>query len=88
MNIDPMDARFMTIAEIAKELGVSTDELKAALPALTEEGFPPPDPLFANRRYWPKVKVFFDWRYHLADDEMLSVNRSLEVRKGPGGRIW
>ncbi|GEM_PF-3165163 len=87
MNIDPMDARFMTVAEIAKALGVTTDELKAALPALNEEGFPPPDPLFANRRYWPKVKVFFDWRYDLADDEMFSVKRSLDGRNEPDGRI-
>ena len=88
MNVDPMDARFMTVAEIAKALGVTTDELKAALPALTEEGFPQPDPLFANRRYWPKVKAFFDWRYDLADDEILSVNRSLRGEKDSQGRIW
>lgn len=88
MNIDPMDARFMTVAEIAKALGVTTDELKAALPALIEEGFPPPDPLFANRRYWPKVKVFFDWRYHLADDEMLSTNRSLRGRNESDDKVW
>ncbi|WP_197727464.1 hypothetical protein [Rhizobium leguminosarum] len=88
MNIDPMDARFMTEAEIAKELGVTTDEFKAALPDLIEEGLPPADPLFANRRYWPKVKVFFDWRYHLADDEILSVNRSLRGTKDSIGQVW
>lgn len=83
MNIDPMDARFMTVAEIAKELGVTTEKFRVALPELIVEGLPEPDPLFANRRYWPKVRVFFDWRYGLADDNALDVNRNTRngVRK-------
>ena len=68
MNIDPMDARFMTVAEIAKALGVSTDELKAALPDLIEEGLPEPDPMFADRRYWPAVRAWLDRRYGMVDD--------------------
>lgn len=88
MNIDPMDARFMTVAEIAAELGVSTTEFKAVLPDLIAEGLPEPDPLFCNRRYWPKVKVFFDWRYKLADDETLDVNRMLGRLAAPDPDDW
>jgi hypothetical protein len=83
-----MDARFMTEAEIAKELGVTTAEFKAALPKRVEEGFPPPDVRFFNRRYWPRVKMFFDWRYGLADDEIASVNRSLRRHGAPKGQKW
>lgn len=86
MNIDPMDARFMTEAEIAKELGVTTAEFKAALPKLTEEGFPASDIRFFNRRYWPRVKIFMDWRYDLAEDDTLDVNRmqrQLEMKQPP-----
>ncbi|MGO7531697.1 winged helix-turn-helix domain-containing protein [Rhizobium leguminosarum] len=88
MNIDPMDARFMTEAEIAKELGVTTAEFKAALPELTEGGFPEPDPRFFNRRYWPRVKMFLDFRYGLADDEIARVNRSLRGKKDSMGQAW
>lgn len=88
MNIDPMDARFMTEAEIAKELGVTTAEFKAALPKLTEEGFPQPDLRFFNRRYWPRVKMFLDWRYGLADDEIARLNRSIRGKKDSAGQIW
>lgn len=85
MNIDPMDARFMTEAEIARELGITTAEFKAALPELTAEGFPAAHPLYAKRRYWPAVKIFLDWRYNLADNELLSANqnfRRLSMRHG------
>lgn len=88
MNIDPMDARFMTEAEIAKELGITTAEFKAALPKLIEEGFPLPDVRFFNRRYWPRVKLFMDWRYGLADDNTLDVNRSSRLAVKDRGKIW
>ncbi|OBZ97201.1 hypothetical protein ADU59_03025 [Pararhizobium polonicum] len=83
-----MDARFMTEAEIAKELGVTTAEFKAALPELIEEGFPPPHPLFANRRYWPRVKMFMDWRCGLADDENADVNHTLRRHTKDGQEVW
>lgn len=88
MNVDPTDARFMTEGEIAKELGITTAEFKAALPKLIQEGFPLPDIRFFNRRYWPRVKLFMDWRYGLADDNILDVNRSLRGRKDADGLIW
>lgn len=56
---------FMTDAEIAKEIGQKTDEFKATAVMLERKGFPMPDPLFNNRRYWPAVKAFFDRRYNM-----------------------
>jgi hypothetical protein len=85
MNVDPLDARFMTEAEIARELGVTTAEFKAALPELTDEGLPVPDVRFFNRRYWPEVKLFLDWRYGLAKDNRLDVNLALRRRRRNGG---
>jgi hypothetical protein len=56
---------FMTDAEVAKMLGLGTDEFKATAIVLQREGFPMPDPLFKRRRYWPAVKAFLDQRYNL-----------------------
>lgn len=59
-------ALFLTEAQIAERMGLKTDQLKAALPALSKSGFPEPDPLFENRRYWPACQAFLDRRYGLA----------------------
>lgn len=59
-------ALFLTEAQIAERMGLKTDQLKAALPALNKSGFPEPDPLFENRRYWPACQAFLDRRYGLA----------------------
>ncbi len=48
---------FMTDAELAKSIGLPTDEFKATAIVLQRSGFPVPDPVFNNRRYWPAVKA-------------------------------
>lgn len=59
-------ALFLTEAQIAERMGLTTDQLKGALPTLAKSGFPAPDPLFENRRYWPACQAFLDRRYGLA----------------------
>lgn len=59
-------ALFLTEAQVAERMGLTADQLKAALPALDKSGFPMPDPLFFNRRYWPACQAFLDRRYGLA----------------------
>lgn len=61
------DKLFVTDAECAERTGLTTEQFKGALPALTKAGFPAPDPLFANRRYWPACKAFLDRRYGLGN---------------------
>ncbi|RNL46362.1 winged helix-turn-helix domain-containing protein [Ochrobactrum sp. MH181795] len=56
---------FMTDAEVAKAIGLPTNEFKATAIALQRSGFPVPDPVFNNRRYWPAVKAYLDRRYGL-----------------------
>ena len=60
------EALFLTEAQIADRIGLDTQKFKAALPALSKSGFPEPDPLFENRRYWPACQAFLDRRYGLA----------------------
>lgn len=60
------DTLFLTDGEIAKRLGLDKDQFEIALPALLKEGFPRPDALFADRRYWPACQAFLDRRYGLA----------------------
>lgn len=59
------DGMFVTEAQCAERLGLTHDQFKLALLAAAKAGFPPPDPLFANRRYWPAVKAWLDRRYGL-----------------------
>lgn len=59
-------ALFLTDAQLAERMGISTDLLNTALPALSKAGFPAPDPLFGKRRYWPACEAFLDKRYGLA----------------------
>ena len=61
-RIDPL---FLTEAELAARIGVSAGAWKAAALILGRQGFPRPDPLFENRRYWPACKAFLDQRYGL-----------------------
>jgi hypothetical protein len=60
------DTLFLTESEIAKRIGLNADQFKNALPALQRIGFPQPDPLFADRRYWPAIQAFLDRRAGLA----------------------
>jgi hypothetical protein len=59
------DALFLTEGQLADRMGLTTEQFKIALPALTKSGFPQPDPLFCNRRYWPACEAFLDRRYGL-----------------------
>lgn len=59
-------ALFLTEAQLAERMGLATDVLATAMPELMRQGFPMPDPLFANRRYWPACEAFLDQRYGLA----------------------
>ena len=59
-------ALFLTEAQLAERMGLTTEVLATALPALTKAGFPMPDPLFGKRRYWPACEAFLDRRYGLA----------------------
>lgn len=56
---------FVSEAQCAERMGLTTEQLKQALLAVSKAGFPPPDPSFANRRYWPAVKAWLDRRYGL-----------------------
>ncbi|RVG92106.1 winged helix-turn-helix domain-containing protein [Sinorhizobium meliloti] len=56
---------FVTEAQCAERMGLTTEQFNLALPAARKAGFPSPDPLFANRRYWPAVKAWLDRRYDL-----------------------
>ncbi len=60
---------FMTDAELAKAIGLPTDEFKATAVVLQRSGFPVPDPVFKNRRYWPAVKAYFDRRYGVGGEK-------------------
>ena len=63
-------ALFLTESQIAARMGLNTEQLKAAMPVLSKSGFPEPDPLFENRRYWPACQAFLDRRYGLAASSM------------------
>lgn len=56
---------YVTPAECAERLGLSTNEFKQILPALEKRGFPQPTPLFSNRRYFPAVVQFLDWSHDI-----------------------
>lgn len=65
------DQLFVTEAECAERIGVSTDEFKSIALVLEKSGFPLQDPLFKNRRYWPAVKAWLDRRYGLEEDDFV-----------------
>ncbi len=59
------DKLFVTEAECAERIGLSTDDFKSIVSTLDKSGFPFPDPVFKNRRYWPAVRAWLDHRYGL-----------------------
>ncbi|EHK77737.1 hypothetical protein SM0020_12455 [Sinorhizobium meliloti CCNWSX0020] len=71
-------ALFLTDAQLAERMGIATELLKSALPALQKSGFPAPDPLFQNRRYWPACQAFLDRRYGLAASSVSQANPGLD----------
>ncbi|MGO1160398.1 winged helix-turn-helix domain-containing protein [Brucella sp. C7-11G] len=59
------DQLFVTESQIAERIGLPTDKCKTILKTLEKDGFPMPDQMFENRRYWPACKAFLDRRYDL-----------------------
>lgn len=55
------DKLYLTDAELIRRLGVPDRVFRGILPNLeTKFGFPPKQPLFGGRRYWPAVKAWLD----------------------------
>lgn len=55
------DKLYLTDAELIRRLGVPDKVLRPMLPNLERKlGFPPKQPLFGGRRYWPAVKQWLD----------------------------
>lgn len=75
-RIDPI---FLPDVEIAKIVGLSAAEWKAAALVLERSGLPRRDPLFKNQRCWPRVRDFLYRRAGgaLPDEERSDV-RSME----------
>ena len=60
------DKLFVTEAECAERIGVSTEDFKAIAIVAEKSGMPMKDPLFKGRRYWPAVSAWLDLRYGLS----------------------
>lgn len=61
-------------AEIARLVGMTTDEWEATATVLERSGLPQRDPLFGERRYWPAVRAFLDRRAGLMQDARISLS--------------
>lgn len=59
------DALFVTDAQLAERIGLTTEQMKAKTATLEKSGFPTKDVMFENRRYWPAVRAWLDRRYGL-----------------------
>jgi hypothetical protein len=60
------DKLFVTDAELIRRLGVPEKTMRAVLREWDEKpgsGFPKPQKLLGDRRYWPAVKAYFDRIY-------------------------
>ncbi len=53
---------FVTEEEAARRIGISVGTFRRLRPMLERQGMPQRNPLFANRRYWPAVRAWFDRR--------------------------
>jgi hypothetical protein len=60
------DILMLTDGECARRIGMTAEEFKDVVPALEKSGFPRPDPLLKNRRYWPACMAWLDRRYGIA----------------------
>jgi hypothetical protein len=55
------DKLYLLDSELIRRLGVPEKTLRPILPTLESKfGFPPKQPLFGGRRYWPAVKAWLD----------------------------
>jgi len=59
----PEEGLFVSDVELYRRLGVGPRTGRIAVRSLQHSGFPPKDPLFGNKRYWPAVRAFLDDRY-------------------------
>jgi hypothetical protein len=57
---------FVSEKELYRRLGVGPRTGMIAVRALEPHGFPPKQPLFGKKRYWPAVRHFLDQYYGLA----------------------
>ena len=72
------DKLYLTDAELIRRIGVPEKEMRRMLPGLeTKYGFPPKQPLFGGRRYWPAVKLWLDKRNGLTMDPSFSTQRGI-----------
>lgn len=61
MKHDP--ALYLTDSQIAEAVGVDTETMRRAMVHFDRDPrFPRPDPLFGNRRFWPKLRAFLHER--------------------------
>lgn len=59
-------ALFVSDAELTRRLGIGEKTARTAIHTLEKHsGFPPKDPLFGGKRYWPAVQAFLDRRHGL-----------------------
>lgn len=72
---------FLTEAECAKRIGIATEEFGRMISGLERQGFPRPDALFADRRYWPAVRAWLDRRYHLQTSDGVTAPPGLDVQE-------
>ena len=59
------DTLYVTDAELIRRMGVPEKiarKIILSLDADRRSGFPPKDPFFGGRRYWPAVKAYLDKR--------------------------
>jgi hypothetical protein len=59
----PEEGLFVSDVELYRRLGVGPRTGRIAVRSLQHSGFPPKDPLFGNKRYWPAVRAFLDDHY-------------------------
>ncbi|MCD1267221.1 hypothetical protein B5M44_26220 [Shinella sumterensis] len=83
------DALFITDAQLAERIGLTTEQMKAKTSVLEKSGFPTKDVMFENRRYWPAVRAWLDRRYGLYCSDVHGPNAPDEQEpwKCKGGRV-
>ncbi|MBO0904214.1 winged helix-turn-helix domain-containing protein [Jiella sonneratiae] len=62
MNDNADHPLFVTDAQAARRVGVPVAVYRQAAAILERQGFPRPDPMFHDRRYWPAIRAFLDRR--------------------------
>lgn len=77
---------YLTDAQVAERIGLSTEDFTDTVPTLERQGFPLKDPLFNNRRYWPAVQAFLDKRNGLASSFVRRQPAASEPAKGV--EVW